>query len=195
MLVNFSNAKTITTDSMPAWVGELAQAKLITLAGFDIRPMVVLAVIVVLGFHLAMIYLPFGRRLYAIGSNPDAAQFAGLPVRSTVLLAYGLCGALAGLAGFMFLVRFGTITVVAASGMELQSVAAVVVGGVNTFGGSGTPIGALLGAILIDTLGQSLIRWLQISEFWRDALLGLLILLAVASDAAIIARLRRMTAR
>ncbi len=195
MLVNFSNAKTITTDSMPAWVGELAQAKLITLAGFDIRPMVVLALIVVLGFHLAMIYLPFGRRLYAIGSNPDAAQFAGLPVRSTVLLAYGLCGALAGLAGFMFLVRFGTITVVAASGMELQSVAAVVVGGVNTFGGSGTPIGALLGAILIDTLGQSLIRWLQISEFWRDALLGLLILLAVASDAAIIARLRRITAR
>ena len=74
-------------------------------------------------------------------------------------------------------------------------VAAVVVGGVNTFGGSGTPIGALLGALLIDTIGQSLIRWLQISEFWRDALLGLLILLAVAADALIITRMRRLSAR
>ncbi len=103
--------------------------------------------------------------------------------------------ALAGLAGFMFLARFGTITVVAAQGLELQVVAAAVVGGVNTFGGSGTMVGALLGAVLIDILEQSLIRWLSISEFWRDALLGLLILLAVATDAVIINRLRQAWAR
>jgi rhamnose transport system permease protein len=92
---------------------------------------------------------------------------AGLPMRRIVASAYVLCGALSGLAGFMFLARFANITVVAAQGMELQVVAAVVVGGVNIFGGSGTMVGALLGAVLIDTLEQSLIRWLQISELCR----------------------------
>ena len=71
----------------------------------------------------------------------------------------------------------------------------VVVGGVNIFGGSGTVIGALLGTILIDLLEQSLIRWLEISEFWRDAILGLLILFAVAIDAVVLNRLRSHWAR
>jgi rhamnose transport system permease protein len=140
-------------------------------------------------------YLPYGRRLYAIGSNPEAAHTAGFPSQRIVFFAFVLCGALSGLAGFMFLARFGNITVVAGLGLELASVAAVVVGGVNIFGGSGTVFGALLGAIMIDLLENSLIRWLEISEFWRDALLGLLILLAVASDAVIMNRLRNLWTR
>jgi rhamnose transport system permease protein len=68
------------------------------------------------------------------------------------------------------------------------------VGGVNIFGGSGTVVGAMLGAIMLAILEQSLLR-LQISEFWRDALLGLLILLAVASDAVMLRRLRAFWAR
>ena len=94
----------------------------------------------------------------------------------------------------MTLARFGTITVENAIGLELQVVAAVVVGGVNIFGGSGTVIGAMLGAVMIGTLEQSLFR-LQISQFWLDALLGLLILLAVASDTLILRRLRALWAR
>ena len=113
-------------------------------------------------------YLNFGRRFYAIGSNPDAAELIGLPTRRIVFTAFVLSGALSGLAGFMFLARFGNITVEAGRGLELQSVAAVVVGGVNIFGGSGTVVGAMLGAVMIGTLEQSLFR-LQISEFWRDA--------------------------
>ena len=70
--------------------------------------------------------------------------------------------------------------------------AAAVVGGVSTNGGIGSPFGAFLGAILIDVLENSLIRWLAISEFWRDALLGLLILLAVATDTVIMNRLRKL---
>ncbi len=73
--------------------------------------------------------------------------------------------------------------------------AAVVVGGVNIFGGIGSMVGAFLGAALIDLLQNSLIRWLEVSEFVRDAILGLLILLAVASDAVILGRLRALWAR
>src|SRR6266511_3852511 len=190
ILVDYSGAKTVTTDSLPKWLVDLSSANLFKIGQIEIRVMVVIALVIVLLF-----YLRFGRRLYAIGSNPEAARIAGLPAQRTLMIAYVLCGALAGLGGFMFLARFGTITVVAAQGMELQVVAAVVVGGVAIFGGSGTIVGALLGTILINTLEQSLIRWPQISEFWRDAAMGLLILLAVATDAVIINRLRQLWAR
>jgi rhamnose transport system permease protein len=195
LLVGYSGARTVTTDSLPVWLVDLPRQSLFSIGEVDLRYMVALALVVTILFQLVLTYLPYGRRLYAIGSNPEAARIAGLPTQRIVMTAYLLCGALAGLAGFMFLARFGNITVVAGQGMELQVVTAVVVGGVNIFGGSGTMIGALLGAVLIDTLEQSLIRWLEISEFWRDAVLGLLILLAVASDAVILNRLRRLWAR
>jgi rhamnose transport system permease protein len=140
-------------------------------------------------------YLPYGRRLFAIGSNPEAARVAGFPIQRDVCVAFILSGALAGLGGFLFLARFGNITVVAGQGLELEVVAAVVVGGVNIFGGSGSVVGALLGATLIDLLQQSLIRWLAVSEFLRDAILGLLILLAVASDTVVLERLRARRAQ
>jgi len=195
LLVNYSGAKTVTTGTLPQWVIDLPRENLFSIGEIDIRLMVALALLIVVLFQLVITYLPYGRRLYAIGSNPEAARIAGFPMQRIVTIAFVLCGALAGLAGFMFLARFGTVSAVVAQGLELPVVAAVVVGGVNIFGGSGSMIGALLGAVMIDTLEQSLIRWLQISEFWRDALLGLLILLAVASDAVILNRLRRLWAR
>jgi rhamnose transport system permease protein len=160
-----------------------------------VRPLVVLAVVIAVVFQIGLRYLPYGRRLFAIGSNPEAAQVAGFPVQRDIFGAFVLSGALAGLAGFMFLARFGNITVVAGQGLELQVVAAVVVGGVNIFGGVGSAIGALLGATLIDLLQQSLIRWLEVSEFLRDAILGALILFAVASDKVILGRLRALGVR
>jgi rhamnose transport system permease protein len=193
ILVEFSGSETVTTANLPDWLTSLPRSNLFTIGGVEIRTMIVMAVVIVVVFHIALNYLPFGRRLYAIGSNPEAARVAGLPAQRTLMIAFILSGMLAGFAGFMFLGRFGNITVVAAQGMELQVVAAVVVGGVNTFGGSGTVFGALLGAVMIGTLEQSLIR-LQISEFIKDALLGLFILLAVASDAIILNRLRNIWA-
>ncbi len=195
ILVRYSNAQTVITSSLPEWLVNLPQINAFSIGSLDVRLVVVIAVVVVLLFQLVLSFLPWGRRLYAIGSNPDAARTAGLPIERSIVTAYILCGALCGLGGFLFLSRFGTITVVAAQGMELQVVAAVVVGGVNIFGGSGTMIGALLGTVLIATLEQSLLRWQIVSEFWRDAILGALILLAVAADTVILGRLRQLWAR
>ncbi len=192
LLINYANARTITVDSLPTWVVELSRQTLFSIGDFAVRPLFAITIAAVVLFQFVLGYTIFGRRLYAIGSNPEAARFAGLPAQRTVLAAFVLCGMLSGMAGFLFLARFGNITAVAGQGIELESVAAVVVGGVNTFGGSGTVLGALLGAFLIDLLGQGLLRWLGISEFWRNALLGVLILAAVASDSVILGWLRRL---
>lgn len=193
MLVDYSGARTVTTDSLPAWLVDLPRLDLFTVAGLHVKAMVALALAIVVVFQLATSYLNFARQFYALGSNPDAAELVGLPTRRIVLTAFVMSGALAGLAGFMTLARFGNITVEAGRGLELEVVAAAVVGGVNIFGGSGTVMGAMLGGVMIGTLEQSLLR-LQINEFWRDAVLGLLILLAVASDAVILKRLRALWA-
>ena len=194
VLVDLSGAKTVTTDSLPQWLIDLPLLNILPIGNLDIRALFALALVIVVVFHVGAAYLTFARRFYAIGSNPEAAQLIGLPMKSVVFLAFVICGALSGLGGFMMLARFGNITVEAGRGLELSVVAAVVVGGVNIFGGSGTVTGAMLGAVLIGTLEQSLFR-LGISEFWLNAVLGLLILLAVASDAIILQRLRALWAR
>ena len=195
VLVEFSGARTVTTADLPDWLNDVPSATVLSAGGYDLRLMVAIALLVALLGQLTLRYLPFGRRLYAIGSNPEAARTAGLPVQRTVFTAFGICGALSGLAGFIFLVRFGNITVTAAQGLELQVVAAVVVGGVNIFGGSGSVLGALLGVLMIETLQQSLLRWAGLSEFVKDAILGLLILIAVTADTIILGRLREMWVR
>jgi len=194
VLVETFGGTVITTHKLPEWLIDLPRLTLFSIGGLDIRAMVLLAFVVVIVFHFAATYLNFGRLFYALGSNPDAADLIGLPKERVVFTAFLISGALSGLAGFMFLGRFGNITVQAGNGLELQSVAAVVVGAVNIFGGSGTVLGAMLGAVIIGLLDQSLLR-LQISEFWRDAVLGMMILLAVASDAVILGRLRRLWVR
>ena len=190
LLVEYSDAKTVLTSSLPLWVQNLPQVNVFSRGEVQLRLLFIIALAVVLLFQFILAYTRFGRRLYAIGSNPEAARVAGFPSQRIVFSAFLLSGALAGLAGFLLLARFGNVTVVAGQGIELQSVAAVVVGGVSINGGVGTPVGALLGATLITVLEQSLIRWLDISEFWRDALLGGLILLSVTVDLIIMNRLR-----
>ena len=188
-LVEYSDAKSITTNNLPTWLIEFPNTQLFTIGTFQFRAAFVVAVLVVFAVHIALTRLRPARKLYAVGSNPEAAEMAGINTKLVVFFAFVLAGALAGLAGFMFLARFGTITVVAGLGFELKSVASAVVGGVNIFGGSGSVIGALIGAILVDLIDMSLVRWQLVSEFWREAVLGSLILLSVAADAILMRRL------
>ena len=170
---------------------EFNNVTLFSVAGFEIRVVFVIALVVVLALQWALRRLRWGRRIYAIGSNPSAAALAGLPTKSLVFWSFVGSGALAGLAGFMFMARAGTISATAGAGLELESVAAAVVGGVSILGGSGTMIGAFLGAVFIDTLKLSLVRVPEVSEFWRDAFLGILILAAVILDTVLRNRFNR----
>lgn len=187
-----AGTKNVVTQDLPQWLLDLGGRQLFSLGEFDIKPVVAVGVIMLVIFQLLTSYTRFGRRLYAIGSNPEAARVGGLPAQQIVLTAFIICGAMAGLAGFMFLVRYGNLTPAAAQGMELQGIAAAVVGGVSTLGGVGTMVGAMLGALMINLLQQSLLRWLVISTFWVGALLGLMILISVTIDAVILNRLRNI---
>ncbi|HEX6674974.1 MAG TPA: ABC transporter permease [Actinomycetes bacterium] len=122
-----------------------------------------------------------GRELYAIGSNPDAAVLAGIPVGRRVLAAFVASGAVAGLAGALWTARFGTVDATAGTGFELQVIAAVVVGGVAIFGGSGSVAGAALGALLLSTIGSALVV-LKVPSFWLQAVDGALLIGAIALD-------------
>ncbi|MGQ9490446.1 MAG: ABC transporter permease [Anaerolineae bacterium] len=194
-LVEYSHAIPITTNNLPRWIVNLSRISLLNLGEIEFRVLFVIMLAVVILFQLVLTYLPFGRRLYAIGSNPEAARIAGFPAQRMVFLAFLTSGALAGLGGFMFLGRYGNVTVLAGIGLEFSAIAAVVVGGVSNAGGSGTVVGAFLGALLLDLLENSLFRWQVISEFWRDAILGMLILAAVALDFVVFGRLKNLWAR
>jgi rhamnose transport system permease protein len=131
-----------------------------------------------------------GRDLYALGSNPEAAALAGIPAGRRLIHAYALSGALAGLGGVLYAARFGTVDASAGYGLELDVVAAVVVGGVAIFGGSGTVLGAALGAVLLTVIDNAL-PVLSIPPFWQQAIVGALILAAIALDRLVALRAAR----
>ncbi|MBP2477528.1 rhamnose transport system permease protein [Crossiella equi] len=143
--------------------------------------LVLLTLLVVLaaGYHLRS--HRSGRELYAIGSNPRAAVLAGIPVRRRVFTAFLVSGTVAGLAGALWSARYGTVDAAAGTGLELQVVAAVVVGGVAIFGGSGTVAGAALGALLLGAIGSAL-AVLGVPAFWQQAITGALLLAAITVD-------------
>lgn len=134
-----------------------------------------------------------GRELYAIGSDPDAAVLYGLNLRRRILSAFVLSGALAGLAGVLYTARYGSVSSNVGFGIELQAVAAVVIGGVAIFGGSGTVWGAAIGALLLVTINRALPS-LGIEDFWQRAVVGALILGAIVLDRVLSLRQTRKLA-
>jgi rhamnose transport system permease protein len=151
---------------------------------------VVLAAVIAVLTGLCLRQTRFGRQVYAVGSNPQAAAILGIRSRLVVFAVFAVCGLLAGVAGVLWGAKFGTITAGAADGAVLQIVAAVVVGGVNIFGGSGTVLGAALGALFLGLIANAL-TLLRLSQFWLQAIYGAVILVAVAADAVIVRQMRR----
>jgi rhamnose transport system permease protein len=150
---------------------------------------IIASVLVVIVGYIMRTFRP-ARDLYAIGSDPQAALLAGVPVRRRVFFTFVASGAIAGLAGGLWLADFATVSSVAGLGYELLVVSAVVVGGVAIFGGSGTVLGAALGAILLNTINQALVAT-RISAFWDEALAGALLITAIAFDRYVFLRRER----
>jgi rhamnose transport system permease protein len=156
-----------------------------SVVGIPVLTMVATVVLVAVGYY--MYTARGGRELYAIGSDPDAAVLYGLSVKHRILAAFVLSGALAGLAGVLYTARYGTVSSNVGLGIELQAVAAVVIGGVAIFGGSGTVWGAAIGAFLLVTINRALPS-LGIEDFWQRAVVGALILGAIVLDKVLATR-------
>jgi rhamnose transport system permease protein len=154
----------------------------------------VIAIVVAVLGAIVLRWTHWGRDFYAIGSNPDAARLSGIPVGRRVLLAFAISGALAGLGGFMFAARFANVSAASGSGFEFDVISAVVIGGVNVFGGVGTVLGAVLGGLFIGVIENGF-TLLRINEFWKTAFQGFAIVAAVTVDALVTQRLQEALRR
>jgi len=159
-----------------------------TILYIPILTIIAVIVLIVAGWYLKN--LRGGRELYAIGSDPAAANLYGLKVTQRVLVAFVVCGALAGLAGVLYTARYGTVNSQAGAGYELDAVGAAVIGGVAIFGGSGTVWGAAIGAYLLLTINRAL-PILGVQDFWQRAVVGVLIIGAIVLDRVLAIRTAR----
>ena len=133
-------------------------------------------------FAWGLHYMPSGRAVYATGSDPDSAFLVGIRSRRVVFAVFVLMGALTGLAALLEVVQFPQVDPKVGEGLELQVIAAVVVGGVAISGGRGNLLGVLFGVALFQTIGPALV-FFGSPPYWEKALQGGIILLVVASDA------------
>lgn len=145
-------------------------------------PAPVLVVLVVCAvLHLFLTRTTVGRDIYAIGGNKQAAVLCGIPVNSRLTLVYALSGGLSGLAAIVLAGRMNSGYPLAGSGAELDSIAAVIIGGASFFGGVGTVSGTLVGALIIGVLRNGL-NLLDVSSYWQAAVIGVVIVMAVWID-------------
>jgi rhamnose transport system permease protein len=167
---------TVTADQLPSFFSEIGSGSFL-----GIPYLFLIAAVAAVIMTLIQRFRRWGRDLYAIGSNPPAARRVGIPVAHREFAAFALNGAIAGLAGLLLLSRFSFADATAGLGIELYVVAACVIGGVAIAGGVGTAIGALIGAVLLQTITFAL-GALGVSQFWQQAVAGALLVAAIAFD-------------
>jgi rhamnose transport system permease protein len=184
-----AGGKEVSLSELPVGYTSAASTSILGIPLFTL-----IAIIVVAVAAWGLRQTRFGRQVYAVGSNPEAATMLGIPVRFVVFVVFAICGALGGVAGVLWGIEFGTINATTANGAVLAIIAAVVVGGVNIFGGSGTVVGAALGALFLGLVANALIL-LDLSQFWLQAVYGVVILIAVAADAVLLRRAQRVVAK
>ncbi|MDN3497242.1 ABC transporter permease [Planococcus sp. APC 4015] len=180
---------TAITDFPEEWT-DLAKANIPgTPVPMIIVPFVVLAIV----FAVLLHFTPFGRSLYAIGLNKEAAQFSGIDVGRTKFLLFVMSGAMSGFAGVYFTLLYSNARGDNATGMELQIIAAVLLGGVSIFGGRGALHGVIAGVLLIGTLGSAL-RLAGITSDIINVITGVLLILSVVSASLLAWLHKRQTA-
>ena len=140
--------------------------------------------------HIVLRYTRYGRQVYAVGGNPEAARLSGLNVRRVTLSVYVIMGFFAGLGAFVLSARLNSAEAVAGTGVELTVIASVVIGGTSLFGGAGSIFGTVIGTLLIGVLLNGLVL-MNISSYIQQIIIGVIIVLAVAFDT--FAKSRRRT--
>jgi ribose transport system permease protein len=135
-------------------------------------------------------YTALGRAIFAVGGNREAARVSGISINRTKLATYTLAGIMAAIAGIVLMGRLNSANALMGDGEELRSIASVVIGGTNLFGGEGGVVGSLIGALIMGVLGNGL-NLLNVSAFWQRVIQGLVIVLVVVFDQW---RRRRFTA-
>jgi rhamnose transport system permease protein len=176
----YSGGRQVDNNDLPVALIKLSQTSPLGVPGI-----VLFAVLIAIAAALWLRYARTGREVFAIGSNPTAAVLRGIPVRRVLLLIFTITGVLSGIAGLMFASRFGYVNPVSTgSQFELVVISAVVIGGTNVFGGSGSVLGVVLGCLLLGLVNVGL-PMLGVSPFWQLALYGLAILLAATVDTLI----------
>jgi rhamnose transport system permease protein len=169
-IIALAGGRQISATVLPDSYGRIAETHIL---GLSLLVWLAFGLTVALGWVAR--FTRTGRNLYALGSNPDGARFAGIAVRRHIALVFILSGLLCGLVGVLWGARFGTVDAVIAPDLQLQTISAAVVGGVSIFGGSGSVYGAALGSIIFAVL-QNGVQLIGVSQFWLQAIVGAAIL-------------------
>ncbi|MFN0192846.1 MAG: ABC transporter permease [Aestuariivirga sp.] len=178
----YSRNETIRTQDIEA------QAQLLQVFGTQIKiggavftyGVIFMVLLVILLWYI-LNYTAWGRRLYAVGDDPDAAELAGVPVKRMLLTVYTLCGLICGMAGWVLIGRIGSVSPTSGEFANIESITAVVIGGISLFGGRGSILGMIFGALIVGVFSLGL-RLYGADAQWTYLLIGVLIIAAVTVD-------------
>jgi ribose/xylose/arabinose/galactoside ABC-type transport system permease subunit len=148
---------------------------------FSVPVPVIIFLVAAIIAHVVLSYTRYGRRVYAVGGNPEAARLAGVNVNFVIASVYVIMGFFAGLGAFVLSARLNSAEAVAGTGYELTVIASVVIGGTSLFGGSGSIFGTVVGTVLIGVLLNGLVL-MNVNSYIQQIIIGVIIVLAVAFD-------------
>jgi rhamnose transport system permease protein len=174
-----SGGKWVSAHQMPAGFTALATGKIL-----GVNNLIMIALVIYLLFYYFITYTRTGRRIYAVGSNPEAADVIGLSRQKIVTLVYVLMGTLSGFSGVLWVAKFASAQGDTAVGYEMNVIASCVLGGISVSGGRGKLSGLVLGVILFGILANAL-PLIRVSPFWQQAIQGFVILAAILSNVLI----------
>lgn len=174
-----ANGSWVKQQEMGANFLSLATGKVL-----GINNLIMIALIVYIAAAFFMTQTRTGRKIYAVGNSEESARVSGIKTDNTLILVYTLLGVIAGLAGTLYVCKYGVAQGETCTGYEMNVIAACVLGGVSVNGGTGRVPGVLLGAVLLGILNNAM-PLIHVSSFWQEAIRGLIILLSIAANSLI----------
>jgi ribose/xylose/arabinose/galactoside ABC-type transport system permease subunit len=165
---------------LPQVFNEIGQGRLM-IGGFGIQWPIIIAIIIAVIGHFVLTRTTFGRSVFAIGGNMETARLSGIKVVKTTIIVYVIAGACAAASGIITAARLGSALSNSGTGMEMNVIASCIIGGISLFGGSGSILGTMIGALLM-TMVTNAMAMLKVSVFLQKVVIGAIILIAVAID-------------